>query len=112
MGSTEIDNYPFEGMVEGQLGERRYSKAIVTILTSKTETGSVLQDLYVKDPHPDKVNLLRGAYQADVGTPFVPPSTILVNNTPQVSLRDSNRLGFFFSFIGSRETFSGFQLAP
>jgi hypothetical protein len=51
-------------------------------LISRPETGSTLQAIYLKDPHPEKVNLLRGAYQAEVGTPFVPRSTILVGTLP------------------------------
>ncbi|KAJ5095774.1 hypothetical protein NUU61_005130 [Penicillium alfredii] len=82
MGSTEIDNHPFEGIVEGQL-----------------ETGSILQDLFVKDPHPDKVNLLRGAYQADVGTPFVPPSTILAR---EKLFRDSSWHHDYLFFLGAQ----------
>lgn len=50
----------------------------------KLETGSTLQALYLEDPHPDKVNLLQGAYEADVGRPFVPQSVILVNLTQHV----------------------------
>ncbi|KAL6892074.1 aspartate aminotransferase [Trichoderma evansii] len=91
--------HPFEHIAEGQL-----------------ETGSTLQALYLEDPHPDKVNLLQGAYEADVGRPFVPQSVILARKK---LLQDTGWNHDYLPFLGApgllkagEELFFGLKASP
>lgn len=82
----------------------------IEVWTSIAETGTVLQALYNKDPSPKKVNLLRGAYEAESGKPFVLPSVIKVRSHFS-NPRSFVRL-FWSIYAGSRETIQWPYLAP
>lgn len=93
MGSLPIATSPFAGIAEGNIGDNEPLKRLngsANYLYPIAEAGTTLSKIYADDPHGSKVTLLRGAYEAKTGVPFVPPATFLVCNIISACARTSS----------------------